>query len=64
MDHPVDQEEQLMDGWKVITRYLSESLRNYISSSRSPLKGIVVLCCGPTFEIEESRKDLEMLMDR
>ena len=45
-------------------KYLSKSSAKYIHSSSSALKGMVGLFCGPTFAIEESRKDLEALMRR
>jgi len=47
---------------KVVIRYLSEKLEEYVHLSRSPLKRMIALFCGPTFGMENSRKDLEKLM--
>ncbi|KAI9574358.1 hypothetical protein HD554DRAFT_2034485 [Boletus coccyginus] len=49
---------------KVVTRYFSDKLEKYVHFSRSSLKGMIALFCGPTFEIENSRKDLEKLISK
>ena len=48
----------------MVSRYLSANLIGYVSSSESHLKGLIAMFCGPMFQIEESRKDLETLMGR
>ncbi|KAH7883477.1 hypothetical protein F5I97DRAFT_1832184 [Phlebopus sp. FC_14] len=49
---------------EVMAYYLTEKVQHYIRSSQSPVKGLIALFCGPTMEIDGSRKDLEELMTR